>query len=81
MKLITFLQQSTSVRLFVTSRFHSQNITTAFEDALQIEVEANALNLQSYLSRKIENSRAVKVMNISLRIEVVERIVKTAQKM
>ncbi len=81
MKSIAFLQQSTSVRLFVTSRFHPQDIRTAFEDALQIEVEANASDLRSYLSREIEDSRAVKAMDIPLRIEVVERIVKAAQKM
>jgi len=66
MKSIAFLQQSMSIRLFVTSHFHLQNIKTAFEDALQIKVKANALNLQSYLSQEIENSKAVKIMNIFL---------------
>lgn len=81
MKSIAFLQQSMSIRLFVTSHFHLQNIKTAFEDALQIKVKANALNLQLYLSQEIENSKAVKIMNIFLWIEVVKRIVKTVQKM
>ena len=51
------LRGQVNVRLFITSRPHSQDIKKAFDSALHIKVEAKELDLKKYLSKRNREQR------------------------
>ena len=75
------LQQTPSIRLFVTSRPYPEDIQKAFGQAPQIVVEASVADLRKYLRRRIEESDTAGIVDEDFKQHLVETIAKGAQKM
>lgn len=75
------LQQTPSIRLFVTSRPYPEDIQKAFDPAPQITVEASDADLRKYLRRRIEDSSSADIIDEGFKLHLVETIAKGAQKM
>lgn len=75
------LQQTPSIRLFVTSRPYPEEIRKAFGSAPQVTVEASDADLRKYLRRKIEDSDSAVIIDEGFKQHLVETIAKGAQKM
>lgn len=81
LQILTKLQHRTNVRLFITSRFHPQDIAKAFKSVPQILIEANSSDLRKFLSKAIEKSAAADIIDEAFKSDMVERIARGAQKM
>lgn len=75
------LQQTPSLRLFVTSRPHPEDVRRAFESAPQIVIEASDADLRKYLRKRIEDSGSADIIDEDFEQRLVETIAKGAQKM
>lgn len=75
------LRGQVNVRLFITSRPHSQDIKKAFDSALHIKVEAKESDSKKYLSKEIEDSDAVDLIDEPFKIKIAEKIANRANKM
>lgn len=81
LQILTSLQQRPNVRLFITSRFHPQDIAKVFNSAPRILIEANSSDLRKFLSKTIDNSAAADIIDETFKTDMVERIAVRAQKM
>lgn len=75
------LQQTPSIRLFVTSRPYPEDVRKAFEQSPQIMIEASDADLRKYLRRRIEDSGSADIIDQDFEQYLVETIAKGAQKM
>ena len=75
------LREQASVRLFITSRPHPQDIKMAFTFASHIMIEAKDSDLRMYLSNEIENIHSAELVDESFKIEIMDKITNRANKM
>jgi len=74
--------KTTSLRIFVTSRPHPDDIRSLFQDSPEVTIEASDEDIERYIRAMIdESARATRIMTNSLKEEAVSKIRGNAQGM
>ncbi|KAL8798444.1 MAG: hypothetical protein Q9182_006651 [Xanthomendoza sp. 2 TL-2023] len=79
LELIKLLQGH--ARILITSRPHSEDISTALKSSPQIPIMAHSEDLERYIDQKIDDSDACDEMDHKFRGKVVRKIIQSAQEM
>ena len=79
--LLSRLEESSKIRLFVTSRPYPQDIRKAFDAASQITIEANDLDLRRFLSNTIDNCPNADIIDDVFRQQMIDDIARGAEKL
>lgn len=75
------LQQTSRIRLFVTSRPYAEDIRKALDPVPQINVQASDADLRKYLRRRIEDSDNADIIDEDFRQHLIETVARGAQNM
>ena len=76
------LQKVPSMAIFLTSRPHvGEEITRKLGNPLQIEIGATDIDLRTYLSRRIDDSDNVDVIDEEFKEEIIVKIIQAAHRM
>ncbi len=81
LKSLETLRTKSSSRIFITSRPYPDDIKKSLESAPQIIISADDEDLQRYISRELDNSDNLEVIDEELREKIIMVVSQAAQKM
>ena len=75
------LKNFPSIRIFITSRPHTADIKTAFQDAISLLIAAHDADIRQLLSHELRRADLSSLINDQLATDIIETIVANAQGM